>query len=152
MTVYLHKYYTKLIPIKYPHEFEQEFTTIASYLLFLNQARMFGKLAQDKRTEYLLNLSNYLVYDLYFPEILGISSNLAVNVGKYLKPIDIESFLDLIFFQESEADHERLSLVISSNWKTIREVTNQLRDDEEIRQHKKTIFNHKIVKHICKEL
>jgi hypothetical protein len=152
LTVYLHKYYTKMIPIKYPREFEHEFTTLASYLLFLNQAIMFGKLAQNKRTEYLLNLSNYLVYDLYFPEILGISSNLAVNVGKYLKPIDIESFIDLIFFQESETDQERLLQVISSNWKTIKKVTNQLRRDEEIRQHKKTIFNHKIVRHICKEL
>ena len=152
LTVYLHKYYTKLIPIKYPNEFEEEFSTLASYLLFLNQARLFGQLTQDKRTEYLLNLSNYLVYDLYFPEILGISSNLAVNVGKYLKPIDIDSFIDLIFFQESETDRERLSRIISSNWKMIRTVTNQLRKDEEIRQHKKTIFQHKIVRHICKEL
>ncbi|MFX1505264.1 MAG: Eco57I restriction-modification methylase domain-containing protein, partial [Promethearchaeota archaeon] len=95
LTVYLHKYYTKMIPIKYPREFEHEFSTLASYLLFLNQTIMFGKLAQNKRTEYLLNLSNYLVYDLYFPEILGISSNLAVNVGKYLKPIDIDSFLGI---------------------------------------------------------
>ncbi|UCG01181.1 MAG: N-6 DNA methylase [Candidatus Heimdallarchaeota archaeon] len=152
LTVYLHKYYTKLIPIKYPHDFEQEFSTLASYLLFLNQAYLCGKLAQDKRTDYLLNLANYLVYDLYFPEILGISSNLAVNVGKYLKSIDIESFLDLILFQESETDRERLSLVISSNWQIIQKVTNQLRRDEEIRKHKKTIFNHKIVRRISKEL
>lgn len=152
LTVYLHKYYTKLIPIKYPHEFEQEFTTLASYLLFLNQANFCGKLPYDKRTDYLLNLANYLVYDLYFPEILGISSNLAVSVGKYLKPIDIESFLDLILFQESKNDQERLSLVISSNWKIIQKVTNQLRRDEEIRLHKKTIFNQKIVRRICKEL
>ncbi len=152
LTVYLHKYYTRLIPIKYPHEFEQEFTNLASYLLFLNQAYLCGKITYDKRTDYLLNLANYLVYDLYFPEILGISSNLAVSVGKYLKSIDIESFLDLILFQESETDRERLSLVIYSNLKIIRQVTNQLRRDDEIRQHKKTLFNHKIVRCICKEL
>ncbi|MFX0210691.1 MAG: Eco57I restriction-modification methylase domain-containing protein, partial [Candidatus Hodarchaeota archaeon] len=152
LTVYLHEYYTKLIPIKYPHEFEKEFIILASYLLFLNQADLCGKLHRDKRTEYLLNLANYLVYDLYFPEILGISSNLAVSVGKYLKPIDIESFLDLILFQESETDRERLSLVISSNWKIIRKVTNQLRRDEEIHQYKKTIFEHTIIRRISKEL
>jgi len=152
LTVYLHKYYTKLIPIKYPHEFEEEFKTLASYLIFLNQAHLCGKLLIDKRNEYLLNLANYLVFDLYFPEILGISSNLAVNVGKYLKPIEIESFLDLILFQESETDPAIISRIITSNWKIVRHVTNRLREDEEIRQYKKTIFNHKIVKCIRKEL
>ena len=152
LTVYLHKYYTQLIPIKYPHEFEDEFKILASYLVFVNQAHLCGKLFPGKRVDYLLNLMNYLVYDLYFPEILGISSNLAVNVGNYLKPIEIESFLDLILFQEEENDLDRLTYLIESNWQTIRQVTNKLRDDEEIRQHKKTIFNHEIVKCIRKEL
>lgn len=152
LTVYLHKYYTKLIPIKYPREFEREFKILASYLIFLNQGYFCERLSLDKRSDYLSNLSNYLVYDLYFPEILGISSNLAVNVGKYLKPIEIESFLDLILFEEDENNPERLSHVISSNRRIIRDVTNRLRDDEEIRQHKKTIFNHKTVRSIRKEL
>ncbi len=152
LTVYLHKYYTQLIPIKYPHEFEDEFKILASYLVFVNQAHLCDKLSPGKRVDYLLNLMNYLVYDLYFPEILGISSNLAVNVGNYLKPIEIESFLDLVLFQEEENDQERLTYLIESNWQTIRQVTNKLRDDEEIRQHKKTIFNHEILKCIRKEL
>lgn len=152
LTVYLHKYYTKLIPIKYPHDFEYEFKTLASYLIFLSQAHFCGRLSSDKRTEFLLNLANYLVFDLYFPEMLGISSNLAVNVGRYLKPIEIESFLDLILFQESETDLERLLRIVTSNWKIIRKVTNRLREDEEIHQHKKSIFNHKIVKCIRKGL
>ena len=155
LTVYLHKYYTKLIPIKYPHDFEQEFKILASYLIFLIQGHLCGELEDktlEKRTNYLLNLANYLVYDLYFPEILGISSNLAINVGKFLKPIEVESFLDLILFPEDENDPERLAQVITSNWKTIRQVTYQIRNDEEIRLHKKTIFNHKIVRCIRKEL
>ncbi|MHA2246708.1 MAG: Eco57I restriction-modification methylase domain-containing protein [Candidatus Hodarchaeales archaeon] len=148
LTVYLHKYYTKLIPIKYPHDFENEFKTLASYLIFLSQAHFCGRLSRDKRTEFLLNLANYLVYDLYFPEMLGISSNLAISVGRYLKPIEIESFLDLILFQENETDLERLLQIVTLNWKIIRQVTNRLREDEEIHQHKKSIFNHKIVKSI----
>lgn len=152
LTVYLHKYYTKLIPIKYPQEFEKEFKILASYLIFVNQAHFCGKLSRDKRADYLLNLSNYLVYDLYFPEILGISSNLALTVGKFLKPIDISSFLDMILFHEYEANTEALSRLIDENWRIIRQVTNRLRNDLEIRQYKKTIFNQKIVRHIRNEL
>ncbi|MFX1285997.1 MAG: Eco57I restriction-modification methylase domain-containing protein [Promethearchaeota archaeon] len=152
LTVYLHKYYTKMLPIKYPREFEEEFKILASYLIFLNQANLCGKLSTDKRFEFIFNLANYLVFDLYFPEILGISSNLAVKVRKYLKPIEIESFLDLILFQESETDPKMLSRIISSNWRIIRHVSNRLRDDEEVHQYKKTIFNHEIVRCIRKEL
>ncbi|MFX0013921.1 MAG: Eco57I restriction-modification methylase domain-containing protein [Promethearchaeota archaeon] len=152
LTVYLHKYYTKLIPIKYPHDFEKEFSVLASYLVFINQAHLCGRLSLDKRMDYLLNLANYLVYDLYFPEILGISSNLAVCMGSYLKPINMDSFIDLILFQDSKTDQERLTQVIETNWKTIRQVTNRLRKDEEIHQYKKIIFNHEIVRSIFKNL
>ncbi|UCE13101.1 MAG: N-6 DNA methylase [Candidatus Heimdallarchaeota archaeon] len=152
LTVYLHKYYTKLIPIKYPQEFEKEFEILASYLIFLNQAHLCEKLARDKRVDYLLNLSNYLVYDLYFPEILGISSNLALTVGKFLKPIDVNSFLDMVLFHEDETNTETLTRLIDENWKILRQVTHRIRDDLEIRQYKKTIFNHKIVRQIRNEL
>ena len=97
-------------------------------------------------------MANYLVYDLYFPEILGLSSNLALNVGKFLRPIEIESFFDLILFQEDEPDPEMLTRAITTNWKIIMQVTRQLREDEEIHQHKKTIFNHNIVRRIRNEL
>ncbi len=73
-------------------------------------------------------------------------------MGRYLKPIEIESFLDLILFQESETDLERLLRIVVSNWKIIRQVTNRLREDDEIHQHKKSIFNHKIVSCIRKGL
>ncbi|MHA2224906.1 MAG: Eco57I restriction-modification methylase domain-containing protein [Candidatus Hodarchaeales archaeon] len=152
LTIYLHKYYTNLIPIKYPSEFEEEFSILASYLVFLNQGHLYNKFNIDKRTEYLQNLANYLVYDLYFPEILGFSSNLALSVQKYLIPIEIDTFLDLIFFHENASDLELLTRIIDSNLKIIQRVTNTLRKDEEIRLYKKTIFNNEIVKQIRKEL
>ena len=45
-------------------------------------------------------------------------------------------FLDF----QKENDPETLSYLIESNWQTIRQVTNKLREAEEIRHHKKIIF------------
>jgi len=150
LTVYLHKYYTKIIPIKYPSENEKVFEILASYLVFLNQCELSNYLNHDKRIEYLDNLANYLVYDLYFPDISDNTQHFASIVGKYLIPIEIDPLLDLIYEKKQtiDSDTEVLARLISSNKKIIHNVTNKLREDERIRNYKKEIFSSQIVKHI----
>jgi len=153
LTVYLHKYYTNIIPIKYPKEYEKEFMLLASYLIFLNQSSLFQMYEHDKRIDYLQNLANYIVYDLYFPEILNISTTFTSIISKLLVPIEIDTFLDLIFEKNLKvSDTNTLHRIIDSNKKIIYRVTNRLRDNEEIRYHKKTIFKNSLVTQIRKEL
>ncbi|MHA2305570.1 MAG: Eco57I restriction-modification methylase domain-containing protein, partial [Candidatus Hodarchaeales archaeon] len=138
LTVYLHKYYTKILPIKYPHDNEKEFEILASYLIFLNQCVLSKYLAPSKRGLYFDNLANYLVYDLYFPNILGSSYHFGKLVGKHLKPIEINTFQDLIIenFVDNESDTEMLDRLISENKRIIYQVANRLRGDQKIQQCK----------------
>jgi hypothetical protein len=107
----------------------------------------------DKRIDYLQNLANYIVYDLYFPEILNISTTFTSIISKLLVPIEIDTFLDLIFEKNLKvSDTNTLHRIIDSNKKIIYRVTNRLRDNEEIRYHKKTIFKNSLVTQIRKEL
>ncbi|MFX0181506.1 MAG: Eco57I restriction-modification methylase domain-containing protein [Candidatus Hodarchaeota archaeon] len=153
LTVYLHKYYTNIIPIKYPKEYEKEFTLLASYLIFLNQSSLIQMYEYDKRIDYLNNLANYLVYDLYFPEILNISTTFTSIISKFLVPIELDAFLDLIFEKDLEiSDSKRLHRIANANKKIIYRVTNRLRDNEEVRYHKKSIYQNSLVTQIRKEL
>ncbi len=97
LTVYLHKYYTKLIPIKYPFEFESEWKILCSYLLFLTQCQLSLGFRFKKRIKYLHTISNYLVYELYFPGLISSEKKLIVTLSQYLNPIEITGFFDLIF-------------------------------------------------------
>jgi hypothetical protein len=154
LTVYLHKYYTKIIPIKYPNDNEKEFEILASYLIFMNQCELSKKFTLSKRTLYFDNLANYLVYDLYFPNILGNSYNLGKLVGKFLKPIEINTFIDLISekFVDNVSDSEMLDRLISENKRIIYQVANRLRDDQKIQQCKNMIYSDPIVKLVRKQL
>ncbi|MFX0174408.1 MAG: hypothetical protein ACFE9L_21225, partial [Candidatus Hodarchaeota archaeon] len=153
LTVYLHKYYTSIIPIKYPKENEKDFTILASYLIFLNQSCLFHLYNYDKRIEYLQNLANYLVFDLYFPKILNLSTTFSTIISKFLKPIELDTFIDLVFEKNLDmGETETLQRIIDSNKSIIFKVMYNLRENEEVRQYKKTIYNHSLVKQIRQEL
>jgi type I restriction-modification system DNA methylase subunit len=153
LTVYLHKYYTNLLPIKYPKDNEKEYSILASYLLFLHQSYHYNQIKFDKRFEYFKNLANYLVFDLYYPEILKLSSPLPVLIRSKLVPIDTDTYLNLIFeIKKTDSEVEMLNRIIISYKKTIFSVANRLRDDEELHGFKKIIYNHPIARQIRKEL
>lgn len=153
LTVYLHKYYTSIIPIKYPKDYEKLYSILASYLLFLQQSFHFHRIKFDKRFDYLKNIANYLIYDLYYPEILDSSSSLPEIIQKELAPIDTETFLNLVFEnQKNDTELELLNRIIMSNKKTIFRAANRLRENEELHGFKKIIYNHSIPRQIRKEL
>ncbi len=153
LTVYLHKYYTRMIPIKYPKENISIFSILATYLIFLYQCSINEVLNLDKRLEYIYNLSNYLVYDLYFPEILNLDRSLASVIGEYLKPIEIHAFLDIISDPKPDKiSAQTLTQIINSNQKIIYRVTNELRTKEVLKEYKSIMFNDPIVKQIRREL
>ncbi|MFX0138890.1 MAG: Eco57I restriction-modification methylase domain-containing protein, partial [Candidatus Hodarchaeota archaeon] len=153
LTVYLHKYYTNIIPIKYPKENEEDFKILASYLIFLNQSSLFQMYKYDKRIDYLQNLANFLVFDLYFPKILNISTTFSSIISKFLIPIEIDTYIDLIFEKNLDvAETETFQRILDSNKKIIFRAANNLRNNEEVREYKKIIFNHSLVKQIRQEL
>ncbi len=154
LTVYLHKYYTSILPIKYPSGFEKVFEILASYLVFFNQCVLSSKLNYSKRIDYLDNLANYLVYDLYFPNILRDSYKLVSIIGEVIKPIEFDPFIDLIFekAQNVESDPEVLTRIINKNKKIIYRITDRLRDDERIRYCKNTLFTNKTVSYLRKNI
>ncbi|MHA1331456.1 MAG: Eco57I restriction-modification methylase domain-containing protein, partial [Candidatus Hodarchaeales archaeon] len=121
LTIYLHKYYTKLIPIKYPFEHEKIWKILASYLLFLTQLNLSKDQNFDKRIKYLENLSNYLVYEMYFPEFSNNEEKLVTILESVLKPINLNPFFDLMFeiSTKSNTDNETLSHIIEVNKKVI---------------------------------
>ncbi len=153
LTVYLHKYYTNIIPIKYPKDYEKEYSVLASYLLFLQQSYHFQLIKFDKRFEFFKNLANYLVFDLYYPEILDLTFPLPEIIKKELVPIDTNTFLNLIFeMEKTDSELGMLNRIINSNKKTIFKVANRLRDNEELHGFKKIVYNHSIPRQIRKEL
>ena len=71
-----------------------------------------------------------------------------------IKPINIEFILDLTFIARLGSDIDSSSIVttIKKNRRIIHQVTNALRDNEEIRKYKNTIYSHKITNQIRREL
>ena len=68
LTVYLHKYYTKLIPIKYPSNQINEWNILATYLSFLRQVAILDEEKSYENEIFLLEkIIDYLVIHLYFP-------------------------------------------------------------------------------------
>jgi type I restriction-modification system DNA methylase subunit len=153
LTVYLHKYYTKLLPIIYPNKWETEFTNLASWLIFLSQRDVFTDKI-DKRLIFLRNLANLLVYELYFPESVQEYESILSRVGKYLKPLDINTYLDLVLSGQplDYGDQETLDHLIQVNTNTIYKGSNLLRSDQVIKESRKTIHQTSFFKQIRKEL
>ncbi|MFW9855196.1 MAG: Eco57I restriction-modification methylase domain-containing protein [Candidatus Thorarchaeota archaeon] len=153
LTVYLHKYYTKLLPIIYPKHWQVEFASLATWLIFLSQETIF-KRKKGKRLPFLRNLANYLVYELYFPESLRGHELILDHVGKYLKPVDINTYLDLVLSGRPLDDSERETLdhLIQTNSFVIYEGTNLLRSDDVIREAKKNLRQAPIVRRVRMEL
>ncbi len=70
LTVYLHKYYTQLIPIKYPWSYEKEWRIIGTYISLLNQIQQLNLgLSYQKELKFLGEITEHMVYHLYLPEI-----------------------------------------------------------------------------------
>jgi hypothetical protein len=89
LTVYLHKYYTKLIPIKYPSLFINEWTILASYISLLKQLVVLDENRSYKMEISLLErIADYLVIQLYFPKIFrNLDLGLEGILTKILVPI-----------------------------------------------------------------
>ncbi|MFW9777781.1 MAG: Eco57I restriction-modification methylase domain-containing protein [Candidatus Heimdallarchaeota archaeon] len=153
LTVYLHKYYTKLLPIVYPKKWEIEFTSLATWLIFLSQETIFER-KKVKGLRFLRSLANLLVYELYFPESVEVHELTLDYVGKYLKPLDIHTYLDLVLSGRPLHDSERETLdhLIQQNSSAVYRGINLLRHDEVIREAKRNLQQTSIVKRIRIEL
>ncbi|MHA2108492.1 MAG: Eco57I restriction-modification methylase domain-containing protein [Candidatus Hodarchaeales archaeon] len=98
LTVYLHKYYTQLVPIKYPWEYENEWKTIGRYISFLTQFSVLkNDLSYQDELTFLKRITEHLVYQLYLPEVFKESNlNLAELIKDFLLDIQIENSIEVL--------------------------------------------------------
>jgi type I restriction-modification system DNA methylase subunit len=96
LTVYLHKYYTKLIPIKYPLEYEKEWINLAQYTSILAQINILRKdISYEKQLSLLQDIGNYFVFQLYFNEELGnIENNIKDLMKTYLTHLQFDKIFE----------------------------------------------------------
>ncbi len=70
LTVYLHKYYTKMIPIKYPQLYEEQWKILGQYISFLTQLQSLNAgLSYKIELKFLQRVAEHMVYQLYLPEL-----------------------------------------------------------------------------------
>ena len=154
LTVYLHKYYTKMIPIKYPFDFESEWKILCTYLLFLTQCQLSLGFHFKKRIKYLYTTVNYLVYELYFPKLVESEKKLIVALSQYLNPIEISGFFDLIFERNLKGTtNERvLKKIIRENRQIISKFLKLIRKDPDVRRIRRLFADQILVQRIKSEL
>jgi len=120
---------TKKLPIKFPND-QQSFITLCNYMLFLNKTEERRESEKDIIDFIDKQIIDSLVYELYFKEKFeqdGIKTNLLQLVEPYLK--DIENL---------KSDEEKL--------KTIKQVTEKIRNDSKVMKEIEKIKSHKWVK------
>jgi type I restriction-modification system DNA methylase subunit len=106
LTVYLHKYYTQLIPIKYPNSYEKEWKIIGAYSSFLTQFSVVKKdLSYDLELKLLRRITEHLVYQLYLPEIFeDIQINICDILDDSLKNVYYEEVIDTLLSHTSSSE------------------------------------------------
>jgi len=154
LTVYLHKYYTRLIPIKYPFEFETEWKILCSYLLFLTQCQLSLGFRFKNRIKYLHTITNYLVYELYFPGLVPSEKKLIVILSQYLNPIEITGFFDLIFERDLKGTtNERvLKNIVQENRLVISRFLKLINNDPDLKNIKRLFADQILIQRIKSEI
>ncbi|GAI38948.1 unnamed protein product, partial [marine sediment metagenome] len=123
LTIYLHKYYTKLIPIKIPQN-QESFIKLADYMLFLNQTEERRESEKELIEFFDRQIIDLLVYELYF--FNELKANLFNLIFKYL--VDISNI---------DSDFKKLN--------KIKEVYNNLLNNEEIKNTIKKIKSYSLI-------
>ncbi|PWI46987.1 hypothetical protein CEE45_14190 [Candidatus Heimdallarchaeota archaeon B3_Heim] len=106
LTVYLHKYYTQLIPIKYPWSYEKEWRIIGTYISLLNQIQQLNiGLSYQKELKFLEEITEHLVYHLYLPEIyIGSKLTLTSILQDSLLEIQFEDCIEALLSPASNIE------------------------------------------------
>ena len=152
LTVYLHKYYTKLIPIKYPSLFINEWTILASYISLLKQL----VILDDKRSykieiSLLERIADYLVIQLYFPKIFrDLDLGLEGILTHFLVPIPYKACFQVLLDPNTTIDRIPTShqLTIFNSEKIVRNAIENLKEDtiiSTLEKCKATILKHPII-------
>jgi hypothetical protein len=90
LTVYLHKYYTKWIPIKYPQSNEKQWIILGQYISFLTQLKSLNVgLSYDSELKFLRRMVEHMVYQLYLPELFtNVEGDLHEILNSLLQKIE----------------------------------------------------------------
>ena len=116
LTVYIHKYYTKLIPIKYPSHHISEWKILATYISFLKQLIILDdNRSYENEITLLERIIDYLVIHLYFPNTcIDLNSCLEDLLTKSLVSIPYEICLKILLNPNTT-----LNTITNSHLKTI---------------------------------
>jgi hypothetical protein len=119
LTVYLHKYYTQLIPIRYPSEFEREWKILGKYISFINQYSLLNSTkSYEKEKNLLERITEYLVFHLYFPEVFKDPDfYVESTLRNLLIPIPFEQLISLLLSppnKEEETEVEKSKKIIET--------------------------------------
>jgi hypothetical protein len=129
LTVYLHKYYTQLIPIKYPYHHAKEWTILASYISLLKQLVILGSKRSYKNEISLLEwIADYLVIQLYFPKIFrDLDLGLGERLANSLVPIQYKTCFQVLLDPNTTIDrlaHSHQMIILNSQKKVFLAIEN----------------------------
>ncbi len=133
LTVYLHKYYTQLIPIKYPSLHVKEWTILASYISLLKQLDILDdKRSYKNEISLLEKIADYLVIQLYFPKIFrNLDLRLENILAIFLFPIQYKTCFQVLLDPNTAIDRIPNShqLTIFDSEKIVRNTIKNLKMD-----------------------
>ncbi|MHA1236101.1 MAG: Eco57I restriction-modification methylase domain-containing protein [Candidatus Hodarchaeales archaeon] len=134
LTVYIHKYYTKLIPIKYPDHNINEWIILATYISFLKQLDILDeRRSYENETALLERIIDYLVIHLYFPSTC-IDLNICLEdlLTKSIVPIAYKKCLQILLNPKTNPDTLTNSHLktITDNEKIIQNSINNLKEND----------------------
>jgi len=152
------------LPIKEPDDFELK--SLSSFRNLLSFLRSICKdhSKQELYLKYLLALSDYLVYELYFKEKFaedGIypepKEYLLKAVSKHLKPINYDRWAELYWKKQLEGsltpeEEKELEELEKENMKVIEQVYNSIKSDSEIQKWIGKMKSHEWIKKIEGEI
>ncbi|MHA2112315.1 MAG: Eco57I restriction-modification methylase domain-containing protein [Candidatus Hodarchaeales archaeon] len=152
LTVYLHKYYTKLIPIKYPSLFISEWTILASYISLLKQLVVLdNKRSYNIEISLLERIADYLVIQLYFPKFFrNLDLVLGESLSKFLVSIPFKTCFQVLLGPNTTNNRIPTShqLAIFNSEKIVLNTIENLKEDSIIstlEKCKATILKHPII-------
>jgi hypothetical protein len=152
LTVYLHKYYTKLIPIKYPSLFINEWTVLASYISLLKQLVILDeKRSYTVEISLLERIADYLVIQLYFPKIFrNLDHELEGILTKILVPIPYKTCFHALLDPKTTIEQidNSTQLAIFNSEKIVRNALERLKKDgitSTLEKCKAKVLKHSII-------
>ena len=151
LTVYIHKYYTKLIPVKYPSHIS-EWKIIATYISLLKQLDILDeKRAYENEIALLERIIDYLVIHLYFPNTC-IDLNICLEdlLKKSLVSIPYKNCLQILLNPKTTLDTITNSHLktITNTEKIIQNSINNLKENDItaiLKQFKNRLLKHPII-------